>query len=407
MRILTFTSLYPNTAQPTLGIFIHQRMKHVALLPETETVVVAPVTYVPRWITSANWRRLSEVSKRERNSMDTYHPRYLLLPKVSMPFHGLLMFLGSYWLVKRLHKERPFDCIDAHYVYPDGFAAMLIGQLLNVPVIVSARGTDINLFPSFRLIRPMIRWTLRKANGLIAVCSALKEAMIGLGSSPAKVEVIGNGVDLERFWPIERKEACRKLNISPNQVNIVSVGGLIRRKGFQFLIPAFEKVARLDPRLALYIVGEGPSRTELDALIKSLGIISRVHLVGNQPNDELRYWFSACLFSCLVSSREGWPNVLLESLACGTPVVATGVWGTPEVIVSPDVGVIVEQSVPSIADGLRRALARSWDRRAIRSYAERRTWDDVAKEVRSFLSHTAATTHPARNYASSPADRVC
>jgi teichuronic acid biosynthesis glycosyltransferase TuaC len=387
MRVLTFTTLFPNPAQPTLAVFIYQRMAHVARRPGQEVRVVAPVPYVPSWLPSKRLKSLAHIPREERQgNLTVYHPRYLLVPKISMPFHGLLIFLGSLLTMRRLQKEMNFDCIDGHYIYPDGFAAVLLGRVLGVPVILSARGTDINLFPSFWLVRPMIRWTLKRAQGLIGVCSALRDAMIQLGAEPHKVRVIGNGVDLDRFSPVDQMEARKYLDLPKEGRVIVAVGGLIPRKGFQYLIPAFAQVASNDEGLHLYIVGEGESRSQLEILARESNIASRVHLVGNHPNEKLRYWFSAAEISCLTSSREGWPNVLLESMACGTPVVATGVWGVPEVIVSPNLGIIVEQTVASIAQGLSLALEKKWNREAIRRYAERRTWDDVAVEVESFLA---------------------
>jgi teichuronic acid biosynthesis glycosyltransferase TuaC len=112
----------------------------------------------------------------------------------------------------------------------------------------------------------------------------------------------------------------------------------------------------------------------------------RVSLVGSKPNDELKYWFSAADVSCLASSREGWANVLLESLACGTPVVATRVWGAPEVINSPQLGILVDQTVESIGEGLKVALGKEWDHGILIRYASSRTWDVVAEEVENFLA---------------------
>jgi teichuronic acid biosynthesis glycosyltransferase TuaC len=387
MRILTFTTLFPNRAQPTLGVFVFQRMLHFARRPGNELRVVAPVPYVPGWLPSPNLRALNRIPQKECNAeLTVYHPRYPLVPKISMPVHGFLIFLGSLLRVRKLKKEMEFDCIDAHYIYPDGFAAILLAKALSVPVVLSARGTDINLFPSFRLIRPLIRWSLKHAQGLIAVCGPLRDEMIALGAPAEKVRVIGNGVDLKRFWPVEPHEARNYLGLPANQRIIVAVGGLIPRKGFHVLIPAFAEVARGDPSVSLYIIGEGESHAQLQALCAERGVTDRVHLVGSRPNEELRYWFSAAEVSCLTSSREGWPNVLLESMACGTPVIATGIWGVPEVVVSPELGVIVEQSPESIAKGLSFALQKKWNRASIRRHAESRTWDDVAEEVEDYFS---------------------
>ena len=397
MRVLTFTTLFPNAAQPTLGIFISQRMAHFARRPGNEVRVIAPVAYAPRWLRWARLRALSGVRGEERQgNLTVEHPRYFLLPKISMPLHGLLIFLGSVRCARRLKREMDFDCIDAHYIYPDGLAAILLGKMLGAPVVLSARGTDINLFPKFRLIRPMIRWTLRRAQGLIAVCGALKEEMAALGVSADRVRVIGNGVDLERFWPVEPGEARQRLGLREEGRIIVAVGGLIPRKGFHLLIPAFAQVARNHRGLSLYIIGEGESRAQLQAMARERGMAERVHLAGSRPNEELRYWYSAAEVSCLTSSREGWPNVLLESMACGTPVVATGTWGVPEVVVSPELGVMVEQSVESIAQGLVLALEKKWDRGAIRRHAESRTWDDVAAEVESYLLACVAEARQAK-----------
>lgn len=390
MKVLTFSSLFPNSAQPELGVFIYQRMAHFAQLGGNELVVVAPIPHAPSWLTKKRWKQWAGLPSIEHQGpLTVYHPSYVMLPGLSLPIQGLLIFLFTLPLVRKLHRKHQFDIIDAHFIYPDGFAALLLGKLLHLPVVVSARGTDINLYPSFRMVRPQIRWTLRKAAGAIAVCKALRDTMVAL-SGTQQTEVIGNGVDLTRFVSIDREQARRKLGLSPGIPMAVAVGSLIPRKGYQFLIPAVAEISGDFPKLELYILGEGEYRTELERLIQTLGLSDRVHLVGACPNAQLQYWYSAADVSCLASSREGWPNVLLESMACGTPVVATGVWGTPDVITSPKLGVIVEQNVPSIAAGLRAALQNNWDRKRIAEYARRRDWNDVAREVELYFSTVLA-----------------
>lgn len=302
-----------------------------------------------------------------------------------MAMHGLLMFLGSFSLVRRLRGAMDFDCIDAHYVYPDGCAAILLGKVFNLPVIITARGSDINLFPAFRSIRPQIRWTLERASGVIGVSAALKDTMVALGIARETIKVIGNGVDLARFEPIDSKEAKNRLGIPMDARAIVSVGALTPVKGFQILIPSLTTILRRYPKARLYVVGEGNDRNKLQSLIQELGLEEHVFLVGSKPNEELKFWYSAADLSCLVSAREGWPNVVLESLACGTPVLATPIGGIPEILTSQELGVFVEQNPESIAAGLEFALNKQWERSAIASYARRRTWDDVAIEVENYL----------------------
>jgi teichuronic acid biosynthesis glycosyltransferase TuaC len=387
MQVLTFTSLFPNSANPAHGLFVYQRMSHFACRPGNHVIAVAPVPYFPRWFRPSKRHASSLAPKEERiGDLTIYHPRYPLLPAVSMPLHGWLMLLGTFLLVRRLHQQNRFDCIDAHYVYPDGFAAVLLGKLLGLPVIVSARGTDINLFPSFRLIRPMIRWTLRNVAGAVAVSTGLQDAMLRLGLPRDSVQVIGNGVDLERFSSVDRAAARNHLGLPQDAQIVVSVGGLVEAKGHHHLILSLAAILPRHPKLRAYIIGEGPSRSKLESLIRARGLQNHVVLQGSQANEQLRFWYSSANLSCLTSSREGWPNVILESMACGTPVLATGVGGVPEVIASPDVGLIVDQSVHSIASGLETALTKAWDRTAIERYARQRTWDKVAAELEQWFN---------------------
>lgn len=389
MRVLTYTSLFPNKMDPEHGIFIYQRMMHFASRPGNSVTVVAPVAYVPRWLKSSKYQRFNNIPDKENiGNLTVYHPRYVILPKVSMLLHGWSMFLGSYQLVNHLHAAHQFECIDAHYVYPDGFAAVLLGKALGIPVIVSARGTDINLFPSFPLIRPMIKWTLANVTAGIGVSNPLLQSMRKLGLPSARSYVIGNGVDRQRFNAVDSLSARARLNLPRDNPIIVAVGGLVPSKGFGLLISAIAEVRKKYPDVLLYIIGKGPERPNLERLIAERQLEGSTFLVGRQPNERLKDWYSAAQVTCLASSREGCANVLLESMACGTPVVATKIGGTPDVIASPQLGVLVEQNVNSLANGIETALATSWDRIAIAEFAQQRTWDQVAAEVDKTLSES-------------------
>jgi len=386
VRLLTFTSLFPNSAQPNLGVFVYQRMAAFAAIPGNSVEVIAPLPWSPPVFGGEKGRKLASIPANGKiGAIPVHHPRYPLVPGISMPIHARLMYWGALALARRLHRENPFDGIDAHYVYPDGKAALLVGRALQLPVIISARGSDINLFPSFRLIRPQIRETLRRAAGRIAVCEALKQAMLDVAEENCHIRVIGNGVDPTRFFPVSKREAREKLHVPQTSRIIVSVAALVPAKGHARLLRAVKALTAKCSDLHLYLVGEGPSRTELESLAASLGLQYCVHFVGSYPNDGLRDWYSAADVSCLASSREGWPNVVLESLACGTPMVATRVWGTPEILTSPDVGILVEQSDESLTAALESALNRAWDRDVIVQFARRRDWPTVAREVHSYF----------------------
>jgi glycosyltransferase involved in cell wall biosynthesis len=386
MKVLVFTSLYPNNVWPNHGVFVKERMTAFARLENCETRVVAPVPYFPP-VNLTHRVRYREVAIKELiEGVPVYHPRYPLIPKVAMPLHGLGMFLGTLPVLRRLKREFVFDVIDAHYVYPDGFAAVLLAKYFHRPVVVSARGSDLNQFSEFPLIRRLLRYTLQRADHAIAVCEALKVSMTHLGCESSKISVIPNGVDTKKFYPIQKLVAKAKLGYS-NTGLIVSVGGLIPRKGHDRLIKGFQQLltARHKRDITLVIIGEGPLRKTLERDIERWGLGDCIRLVGAVPHHELINWYSAADVSCLASSREGWANVILESMACGTPVVATAVWGSPEVISSDRVGLLTSGEPEAIAMALERALGRVWDRDAILAYAHQYTWQNAARKVQAVL----------------------
>ncbi len=394
MNILTFTTLFPNKKQPDFGIFVYQRVSHLAVTDSMFVKVIAPVPYFPSWIHSHRWGSYSQVPFAERfGQLDVCHPRYPLVPGLFMPLHGILMFLGSLLSAYRLHKQFRFDCIDAHYAYPDGFAATLLGEVLGLPVIISARGSDINVFTLFRALRPLIAWSMRRAAGVIAVAAALKKSIVTLGIPEQSIRVIPNGIDKQRFHPHDRITSRRNLKIPSDENVLVSVGSLTESKNHSLLVSAFARVLKAYPNSKLYIIGEGPLRPLLADLIRTERLEESIILVGPRPNDELALWFSAADVSCLTSRREGWPNVVMESIACGTPVVATRVGGIPEILCSPERGVLVEQDPESVAEGLKQALSTMWDREALVHLGQERGWDTVAQEVVSFFKARVLGRH--------------
>ena len=387
MKILVYTTLFPNHLHPNNAIFIKQRMFHFAKLEGCDIKVVAPVPYCPPWPFFGKWYHNSQIKKFElMDGIEVYHPRYFLIPKVSMPFHGFSLFLSSLKLLKMIYQDFSFDLIDGHYIYPDGLAAVLLGKFFDKPVVLSARGSDVHQFLGFASIRPMIKYALNRADFLISVCDALKQEMINVGNIQGKISVVSNGVDLKQFYLIDKIKARKKLSLKKDKKIILSVGSLIPLKGFHFLIDVMPNILNEIPQTHLYVVGEGQHRSFLEQKIKRLGLNQHVTLVGERPNEELKTWYSAADVFCLASSREGWANVIMESLACGTPVVATNVWGAPEILTSPEVGILVERSPESIGAGLLKALRQNWDRNRIREHVAGRTWDIVALEVKEIFS---------------------
>jgi len=373
MRLLTFTTLYPNTQQGSHGIFVENRLMQLVASGQATAEVVAPVALVPDIVgIPQRFRRLSAVpASEERGGIKVYHPRYLLLPKVSMVAAPMSLYLAAKRCLSTvLAQGGDFDLIDAHYFYPDGVAAVMLGRCFGKPVTITARGSDIHVLAQHRWPRKMIQWAAREAAGIVTVCEALKGSLVALGVSPDKIRVLRNGVDLEKFRPGDRAAARDKHGI--DGVTLLSVGNLVPLKGHDLAIKALASL----PQARLVIVGEGPEETSLRGLAAELKVADRVRFLGRLPQDALPSLYLAADVLLLLSTHEGWANVLLEAMACGTPVVASNVGGTPEVVGASDVGELVHERSPShVAEAIQRLLRRKPDRRAVRSYAEGFSWD--------------------------------
>ena len=373
MRVLVFTTLYPNTASPNHGVFVENRVRQLIAHTGAEVRVVAPVPWFP--FTHARfgaWGRWARAPRREvRHGIEVLHPRYPVIPKVGTALQPALLFAWTRRSVGRLLRRFPADVIDAHYLYPDGVAAVLLGRTTGVPVTLTARGNDLTLLPRYRLPRRWLRWAVARADGLAAVCAAFRhEYAKRLGVDPARVVVLRNGVDLETFTP--RGETALTDPHAGDRRVLLSVGQLIPRKGHDLTIAA---LARLPADVVLAIAGTGPERGRLEALAVRLGVDDRVRFLGSLPHSDLPAYYRGATLSVLASHREGWANVLLESLACGTPVVATAVSGTPEVIEDGVAGRLVhDRTAASLASAVGDVLSAPPGRAEVRAYAERFAW---------------------------------
>ena len=372
LSILTATTLFPNPVQRAHGVFVETRLRHLLASGEVTAHVLAPIPWLPPMVRYSSYGPLQTVPSREqRNGLIVEHPRYLVVPKFGMTLTPLTLYRAMRKRFVALLKEgHRFDLIDAHYFYPDGVAAVRLAREFNLPVTVTARGTDLNLIPEFSAPRKMILDAASKADGMITVCQALKDTLIEMGVADERVTVLRNGVDLDLFRPIDRAAASSALGLSRR--TLASVGLLIDRKGHHHIIRALKDLPDND----LLIAGDGPDRRALERLVVEEGVADRVRFLGSVDQNRLREIYNAVDALVLASSREGWANVLLESMACGTPVVASAVWGTPEVVARPEAGVLMPSLDPQgVAEGVRRLFAAYPDREATRRYAEGFNWN--------------------------------
>ena len=377
MRLLTFSTLYPNAGQPNHGVFVENRLRHLVATGAASSTVVAPVAWYPRGLPGpVEWvRRAGVPGVEQRHGLAVHHPRYATIPRIGMSVSPALLYVAALRAVRRLQAAgENFDAIDAHYVYPDGIAAVRLGRTLGLPVVITARGSDVTQLPDFLAPRRMIRWALRRADGLIAVSAALGARLVELGADAARVTVLRNGVDLAQFRPPADRAASRAA-LGVEGPTLLSVGHLIERKGHGRVIEAL----RLLPDARLLIAGEGPLEADLRALAARLGVAGRVRFLGPVPHAELAAAYGAADILVLASSREGWANVLLEAMACGTPVVASPIPGNDEMIQAPAAGVIARENTPAgLAEAVSGLLARPPGRAATRAYAEAFGWEETS-----------------------------
>ncbi len=377
MKLLTFSTLYPNVVTPHHGVFVENRLRHLLANSQVQSKVVAPVPWFPFGAkVYGEYGGFARVPASEiRHGISIQHPRYLVVPKIGMNWTPSAMAATALPVIERIIADGyDFDILDAHYFYPDGVAAVKIAQALNKPVTITARGTDLNLVPQYTKPRAMIQSAAREASAMVTVCQALKDSLIELGVADERVVVLRNGVDLEAFSPPGNRDELRSF-LGIRDKTILSVGHLIERKGHHLVIEALQ----LLPDIKLLIAGQGPENKRLQQLAGDLGVVDRVTFLGVLPSEELCQYYGAVDMLVLASSREGWANVLLESMACGTPVVATNIWGTPEVVSAPEAGILVEsRTVESIAKGIKYLYANAPSKILTRQYAERFSWDDTS-----------------------------
>jgi glycosyltransferase involved in cell wall biosynthesis len=383
LRILSLSLAFPNPADPSLGTFVRSRLHHMADMAEIK--VMAPralVDYAAIW--SGSGKKRSVPSQRWEDSLEVFHPRWLYPPGVGAlnTFFLLGALLPRVWQV---HRRYRFQLIDAHFGHPTAAVAALLSIAFRRPFLVTLRG-DETRHGTYPLRRYCMKWSLRRACRVITVSERLRQFAIGLGAAPERVCCIPNGIDAGIYFQRDRRAMRIKHGIAPDQLMLLSAGYLIERKGHHRVIEALAALRNRGIDVGLWIAGaagrEGRYEGALRDLVHKTRLEQHVRFLGGVPPEVLAEYMSAADVFCLASSREGWPNVVHEALGCGTPVVASDVGGVPDLIPSPEYGVIVPiDDRQTLETGLAQALLRQWNRSAIETWAQSRSWDHVAEEV--------------------------
>lgn len=384
MRVLIVTKIFPNSAEPLSSPF--NRQQFVALSRYCNVEVLATIPWFPgagafrRWSSAAN---LSSVPSSESiDGLEVRHPRVMYIPKVGHAVSGP-MYAASLAATTMQYRGR-VDVVLGSWAYPDGFAAVLVADLLGVPAVIKLHGSDMNVVARWPGPRRCLKWALPRAERVVAVSGPLREAALALGVSPERIDIVPNGVDRQSFHPRDRLEARRALGLPLEGPMVLYVGHVTEAKGAFDLVRAFASIPKAENPARLVIVGDGSGLEACRDLARERGG-ETISFVGAQPYEQIPTWLAACDLLALPSWNEGMPNVVLEALASGRRVVASRVGGIPEVV-TEELGILVPpRDVPALAQALQTALATSYDPLTISANLERPDWDGSARLLHESL----------------------
>lgn len=382
MRILIIANLFPNRKEPNRGGWNCRQFEELA---KHHTIqVVAPIA----WFPLVNRAKRMGIPRRDKlQGLDVCYPRYFYTPKIGRSLYGFWFFISMLIPIITVYRSFRPEIILATWAYPDGFAASLLGVFLRKPVIIKVHGTDINEYARKFLLRKFILFALRRTACVIAVSRALKKRLIEIGIPAARIAVIYNGIDTSLFFPMDREAARTNLGLPACAKIILFVGNLVAVKGIEYLLEAFRQVApQISDDLLLILMGDGPLRESLIRKAEKLKIEKNVAFIGQRPHAEIPVWMGAGDLLCLPSLNEGVPNVILEALACGRPVVASNVGGVPEVLCNPALGYLVEPgNVSELARALKEMLSKQWDPMRIRAETPISSWEESGASLLKLL----------------------
>lgn len=383
MNILFISSQFPNPAEKNKGVFSLQIVKELDEFANLR--VIAPVASM------GVFRFLDRFKKYKTNfeipayqaigNIETYHPPYNAIPKMGF-IHHLSIYKVLKPLIEKLNRERKIDVVNCHWIFPDGVAVHQVCQELGLPLMLTALGTDLNYYATLKLRKKNITKALLGADKVSVLSKSMYEKCRSTGVSPQKLVIIPNGVDLAKFYIIDRPAARRKINLDETTKMILFVGSLVPVKSVDCLLQAFahflNKYKKSD--FTLYLVGSGFLLANLKKMAKQLNLSSDVKFVGTVTHSDLLFWMNAADCLCLPSLSEGHPNVMMEALACGTPVVASAVGSIPDFINTQN-GMTTKPTDPrDIFEKLDACLKTYYDRKKIRGTLQHHDWKDCAKQ---------------------------
>lgn len=384
-RALVYTHHFPSPEAPSRAPYSYHTYR--ALLRHCALRVVGPIPWWWRLKTPRMWvSPLHDAS----SGIDALFPSYLSIPAF-WPAHGVAVAASTALLVRRIRREFPFDMILAATAYPDAVAASHLARLFDVPFLVTVLGSDVNKSGMHLALRPQIARALKRAGRVVAVSAALGDRVAEMGVDRSRIAVVRNGVDGEAFAIRDMREARARLGLPQDRAIVTYVGNLLHVKGVDVLVEAVGKLGELGgPPIFVNMVGGGPLAETLKARAEALGVADRIGFAGRVLPTAVPDQMTACDVFCLPSREEGCPNVVLEALASGKPVVASRTGGIPELI-REDNGILVTPEDPEdLARAMIRAVKRPWDPEALRRSVPSLSWNDVGDTYARLIGEVLA-----------------
>jgi glycosyltransferase involved in cell wall biosynthesis len=389
MRIAVITRYFPSSGEPWQGRSAYQTLR--ALASKATVHVFFPDLAYPALLRPRTRLYSGDLDRSfAPGGVDVSYHDYPAIPLISRPFNGRM---AARSLLPHVRAFRP-DLIFSIFLYPDGYAGLQIAKKLSVPVVAMGIGSDVHSIGD-RLSAAYTRTVLRQSDFLVTVSDDLRQKALAMGASPERSHAVVNGCDLSVFHVRDRAEARAELGIDSTAQMVLYVGRMDLRKGLRELVEATAKLHDSRPNLHVYMVGEGPDRPQVAQAIEAAGVFGYLHLMPPCRPDDVPHWMAAADVVTLPSYMEGCPNVVLEALACGRPVVATRVGGIPEIMSDACGRLIPPRDAAALSQALDEVLATSWDGPAISAHWSR-SWDTVASELLSIFesvksAHEATT----------------
>jgi len=365
-KVLIITNLYPLPWQPTRATFNYQQFGY--LEERVDVYYLIPIAFLD-W-----WKHRKEISPLKSNI--NYVP-YIYIPKFGRRYYAKLMQWSICLMANSWIKKIAPTKILASWAYPDAVAAVEIAKKHKAEFYLKVHGSDINMHATFPERAKQITAMANHAKGILSVSQDLVNKMVAMDIKKEKIKVIYNGVNLEKFKPY---------TTNTDSPYIIYIGNLKHEKGVIELLNAFIQLHSNYPQFTLKYVGGGPMLGKLKNMVRQHQLENKVIFEGIIPHDQLPKLIGQATLLALPSYNEGVPNVVLEAMACATPVVVTNVGGIPEVV-TVETGIIAKEiTAESIAKCLQQALDKSWDHIAIRKHAENFNWEKNTKELASLLT---------------------